>query len=99
MVHGDHAGSGALLAPRADAAQVKRVADGQHANAMLRRALDAERHGFAPDDLPVAGPPVDSEHGTIVHNHLGMLIGHQLAIVNGGDVARQHSHAVAVMPG
>src|SRR5215472_16888841 len=92
-----HAGPRALLAPMADASNVMRIDETDHAHAVLSGPLDADIHRLLGDDLAVAPAAIDHDHRAIVPGNLCMMV--TKAGAGGGvlQIVGQHAHAVAVM--
>ena len=88
-----------ILGPLADAAQVVRVRERHHAHAVLLRAPDRDFGRLGADHLPVARLPVERDQRPAVELDHRVAVGRQAAFLERLDVARDHAHAVRVVPG
>ena len=70
-----------------------------HAHAVLLRARDADLHRLQPDHLAVALLAVERNHRAAVEHDLRVLVDDQPAFEQRLDVARDHAHAVRIVPG
>jgi hypothetical protein len=92
------AGRHRLLRPLADAAQVVRARQPHHAHAVLLRARDTDLHRLQAYHLAVARLAIERNHGAAVEHDLRMLVDDQSALEQRIDIARDHAHAVGVVP-
>src|SRR5207248_1338663 len=88
----------ALFRPATDASEMMRVRESYHADAVLASTFDPERHRSHPDRLSVAATTVEPEEDAGVQLHLGVLVRLQLAIEKGVHIARNHAHAMRIVP-
>ena len=96
-VQRDHAGAGGNLAIGADAADMVRIAQPVHRDAMLLRGLDRPFDRLMRDHLAVAGPRVPDRDRAGVGDDLRRLVGLQRAGLEVAHIGDQHPDAVAVM--
>ena len=82
----------------ADAPQVMRFSQRHDAAAVLLRARHGHVHGLLADHLTVTALAVQRQQRACVQQGLDAGIRCEAAFEHGIDIARQHAHAVRVMP-
>ena len=92
-----HAGPRGNLAIGADAADMVRIAQPVHRDAMLLRRLDRPFDRLAGDHLAVAGPRIPYRDRAGVRDDLRRLVDLERASLEVAHIGDQHSHAMAVM--
>ena len=92
-----HAGARGDLAIRADAADMVRVAQAIHCNAVLPGRADRPFDRLARDHLAIAGMRIPHRDRAGIGDNLGRLVDLQRACLEVAHIGDQHADAMAVM--